>query len=470
MRIVILGRGISGLAAGHFLARAGHEVISIDPGEQPGGLVRSERIEGFLCETGPQALLNGPADTRALISGAGLDGRVIAALPTARRRFIHARGRLHALPTNPIALARSGLLGWRGKLRLLREPFLRGAAPAADGEDESVLAFGARRFGPEAARALLAPAVIGIYAGDAARLSARSAFPRLTALERTHGSIVRGALAQRRAGGGSGRPISFPEGLQELARALADALGPRRLVASAQRIQRTRDGWRIDLAGGGAPVDAQAVVIATSAGPAAALLEPIAPAAAAALRSVRLAPAVVACLAFRAGGAPLGMDLNGYGFLVARDGQDPDAHRADRHASGGAAAGPSTAAPARILGCQYESSIFAGRAPAGAVLLRTILGGTFDPGVVDESDDVIAKHATDDLRRLAGLRREPDFVRVWRHPRGIPQYELGHAARVSAADQDLARHPGLFLIGHTLRGVGLNDCIATGSALVSQMA
>jgi oxygen-dependent protoporphyrinogen oxidase len=445
VRVVVLGRGISGLAAAHFLTRAGHDVMSIDPAAEPGGFMRSERVDGFLCEIGPQALLDGPAETRQLIADAGLESRLVRAQPTARRRFIHARGRLQALPGSPIALVRSGLLSWRGKLRLLREPFLRNSAP--DG-DESVLAFGTRRFGEEAARALVATAVIGIYAGDAADLSAPSALPRLAALERTHGSVIRGAIKQRRSGGGFGKPVSFPDGLQELARALDRQLGARRIVAGAERIERQGQGWRVAISGGAPPIDADAVVVATGAGPAAALLDPLAPAAASALRQVRQAPAAVVCLGFR--GADIGIDLRAYGFLVARD-----------PAVGGA--------PSTVLGCQYESSIFAGRAPEGAVLLRAILGGTFDPGVVDESDEVIRARTVADLRRLAGLTREPDFVRIWRHRDAIPQYALGHAALVAAVDADLARHPGLHLIGHTLRGVGLNDCIAAANALPGVM-
>ena len=433
MRVAVLGRGISGLAAAHFLTRAGHDVVSIDPAGEPGGLICSTRIEGFLCEAGPQALFDGPAETRQLVTDAGLDSRVIRAEPTARRRFIHARGQLHPLPGGPVGLVRSRLLSWRGKLRLVREPFLRGAAPEGD---ESVLAFATRRFGEEAARALVATAVIGIYAGDAAELSVQSALPRLAALERTHGSVVRGAIKQRRQGGGFGKPISFPDGLQELARALEQKLGDRHIVAAAARIARAGDGWRVSLAGGAAPIDAGAVVVATGGAAAAALLDP-------------LAPAAVVCLGFRS--ADIGLDLRAYGFLVARDPM-----------VGGA--------PSTVLGCQYESSIFAGRAPQGSVLLRAILGGTFEPAIVDESDDAVRARTVADLRRLAGLTREPDFVGIWRHRDAIPQYALGHAALVAEADADLARHPGLHLIGHTLRGVGLNDCIAAAAALARRMS
>ena len=106
----------------------------------------------------------------------------------------------------------------------------------------------------------------------------------------------------------------------------------------------------------------------------------------------------------------------------------------------------------------------------GGVLLRAIVGGTFDPGIVSESDDAIRDRTVADLRRLAGLTREPDFVRVWRHRDAIPQYALGHAALVAEADADVARPPGLHVIGHTLRGVGLNDCIAAAAAVAQKTA
>ena len=314
-----------------------------------------------------------------------------------------------------------------------------------------MLAFAARRFGDEAARALVATAVIGIYAGDAAELSAPSALPRLAALERAHGSVVRGAIKQRRKGGGFGKPVSFPDGLQELARALEDKLGDRRIVAAAERIERQGDGWRVSLAarrragrrgrrgrrdrrrgGGGAARSARARGRRGAA--------PGAPGA-----GRRGLPGIQAS-------ADIGIDLRSYGFLVARD-----------PAVGGA--------PSTVLGCQYESSIFAGRAPAG--------GG---PAARHPGRHVRPRHRRGERRRDSrrarspicggspGLTREPDFVRIWRHRDAIPQYALGHAGLVAAADADLARHPGLHLIGHTLRGVGLNDCIAAAAALAQKFA
>jgi oxygen-dependent protoporphyrinogen oxidase len=121
----------------------------------------------------------------------------------------------------------------------------------------------------------------------------------------------------------------------------------------------------------------------------------------------------------------------------------------------------------KLLGCQYETSVFPGRAPEGGVLLRALLGGTFDPGLVDADDAAIAAQAVGDLRRVTGLAREPDFVDVWRARPGIPQYDFAHADHVRAVDDAVGRLRGLAVIGNALRGVGVNDCIAAAARLAS---
>jgi protoporphyrinogen/coproporphyrinogen III oxidase len=436
MRIAVIGGGISGLTAAHRLAAGGHDVVLLDDAAEPGGLVASTREDGFLCEHGPQAVLDGPDDVRALIAGAGLEARIVRALPASRRRSIYVGGALRPFPASPPALIKTSLLSARGKLRLLREPFVR----RGGGEDESVLDFVARRFGPEAAARAAGPALIGIYAGDAAALSVAAAFPRLVALERAHGSVLRG-MFRTRGTSRLGRPVSFPDGLAELPRALAGALGRGRRAARARAIEPGAGGWRVAL--DGETLDAERVVLATPAAATAALLAPHAPAAAEALRAIPHAPVAVVCLGFRpsATGTPdLGMDLDGYGFVVARG------------------------EGIKLLGCQYESSVFPGRAPEGGVLLRALLGGAFDPALVDADDGALTAQATGDLRRVAGLRRDPDVVRIFRARPGIPQVDRAHLQRVHAVDDALARLPGLFVIGHALRGVGLGACIQAASS------
>ncbi len=440
MRIAVIGGGISGLTAAHRLAAGGHDVLLLDDAAEPGGLVASTREDGFLCEHGPQAVLDGPDDVRALIAGAGLEARTVRAFPESRRRSIYVGGALRPFPASPPALIKTSLLSARGKLRLLREPFVRRGGGAEGGDDESVFDFVARRFGPEAAARVAGPALIGVYAGDAAALSVAAAFPRLVALERAHGSVLRGMFRTRGASR-LGRPVSFPDGLAELPRALAAALGRRRRAARARAIEPGDGGWRVAL--DGETLDAERVVLATPAAATAALLAPHAPAAAEALRAIPHAPVAVVCLGFRpsATGTPdLGMDLDGYGFVVARG------------------------EGIKLLGCQYESSVFPGRAPEGGVLLRALVGGTFDPALVDADDGALAAQATGDLRRVAGLRRDPEVVRIFRARPGIPQYDRAHLQRVRAVDDAVARLPGLTVIGHALRGVGLGACIQAASS------
>jgi oxygen-dependent protoporphyrinogen oxidase len=357
--------------------------------------------------------------------------------------LVYVGGALRAFPASPPALLKTDLLSAGAKLRLLAEPFVGRAA-----DDESVHAFVTRRFGREAAERAAGPALIGVFAGDAAALSVRTALPRLAAMEREHGSILRALMRRKSRSGkegspGMGRPVSFPDGLAELPAALASALGTRRREGRAMEIAPIAGGWRVVTAAG-ATVEGERLVLATPAGATAALLAPLAPDAAAALRAIPHAPVAVVCVGFRSADG-LGVDLDAYGFVVAR-GEGVD-----------------------TLGCQYETSVFPDRAPEGGVLLRALLGGTFNPGLVDADDGALASLAVGDLRRAAGLARDPDFVDVSRARPGIPQYDLAHADRIRAVDAALARLPGLAVIGHALRGVGVNDSIAAATRLAAKL-
>jgi oxygen-dependent protoporphyrinogen oxidase len=278
--------------------------------------------------------------------------------------------------------------------------------------------------------------LIGIYAGDASDIAARAAFPRLGELEDQHGSVLRG-LFRSRGKSRMGRPTTFPDGLGELPRALAAQLGARRRALRIDALAPRGSGWSVT--GGGESFEADRVLLTTPAAATASLLAPHAAEAADALRAIPHAPVAVVTLGFRAPPETLGMDLAAYGFVAAR-GEGIE-----------------------LLGCQYETSVFAGRAPDGTVLMRALMGGTFNPRLVDAADDVVAAQAVGDLRRAAGLRRDPDFVDVWRARPGIPQYTRGHAARLAAVDAALARLPGVHAIGHALRGLGVTASVRAGT-------
>ncbi|MFY9550440.1 MAG: protoporphyrinogen oxidase, partial [Thermoanaerobaculia bacterium] len=192
-RTIVVGGGLSGLASAYGLIRSGREAVLLEHSPRPGGVVRTESREEFLLEAGPNTVRPTP-ELLSLVAELGLSGEIIFSDPRAAR-FVDFHGRLHRLPASPIGFVGSRLLSPAGKLRLLAEPFQR----RSRGGEESVRDFFARRLGPEVAERLVEPFVAGIFAGSAARLSAAAAFPTLARWDREHGSLLRGAVLERRA-------------------------------------------------------------------------------------------------------------------------------------------------------------------------------------------------------------------------------------------------------------------------------
>lgn len=443
-RVVIVGGGIAGLAvASEILALSEArgleaDVAVLEAAARPGGNIRSSREEGYLYEWGPTGFLDNVPETVALARRAGLGDRLTRASAAAERRFVVRGGRLRELPHGPLGFFASPVLSVSGRLRVLAEPFVPGRR---DTSDESVLSFARRRIGREAAEVLVDAMVTGIWAGDADKLSVGSAFPKLVRLEREYGGLVRGMIGSWRklSGGGpagpGGKLSSFPDGLEELPAALGAALGPRlALRAPARAIERAAgNGWRV-IAEGAPPREADVVVLAAPAWSAAAILEELDPELAGLAAAVPDVPVAVVHLGF--GRAEAGGKLPGFGALAPRG------------------------ETRSLLGVLVPSNIFPGRAPEDAVLATAMLGGARDPGVLDRDDGVLTAGALAEIRRITGLTAEPRFVRVLRHPRGIPQYNVGHGARLAAIDAALRRHPGLFVAGNSYRGIAINACAA----------
>jgi len=403
MRIAVLGAGVSGLAAAfHLSGRA--QVTVFEAGPRAGGNIRTEELDGCRVEWGPNGFLDNEPATLRLATALGIENRLVPARPEAALRFVFRAGRLRELPRTPKGFLRSDCLSLRGRLRVLLEPLVRRGPET----DRSVLEFARRRLGREAARVLVDAFVTGIYAGDPARLSLRSALPRLHALEREHGSLLRGAKA--RGFGPPGTLTSFDEGMEVLVRALAA---------------------RVDLRVGfpASEVDRGAFdrVVCTLPAPRAAGL--FDGELAALLARVPTAPVAVVALVLR---EPLEVP-DAFGFLAPRS------------------------EGLRVLGVLYDSSIFPGRAPEGARLFRAMLGGRRDPEAVALDDGALVETVARDLRRAWGAFPEPRAVRVIRHPVGIPQYEIGHAELLDAIER--ARPPWLRLTGSSYRGVSVNACV-----------
>jgi oxygen-dependent protoporphyrinogen oxidase len=466
-QVVIVGAGISGLGTAFYIRRLASErgfevrVTVLEADSRPGGRVWTERIAGFQIEAGANGFLDSKRSTLELCGELGLDGDLIATRPEAQTRYVLWQGQLHALPTGPGQLLRTKLLGPGGKLRLLLEWFV----PARrDEADESVHEFACRRIGREGAEILIDALVTGIHAGDPTLLSAPAAFPRMVQLEREYGSLLRAMpkVRRQRAVEATAHQIthhSLPA-RQDLAdstlathpvrspggtlRSLRGGMGQliERLVescdatllrgADVKRI-RTRDGGGWLLRGAGADQwQADAVVLACPSFAQAEIVRELDPELARLIDEIRYNSLAVVALGFHR--RDVAHPLEGFGYL------SPQRTRRD------------------VLGVLWNSSIFDRRAPDGMVLLEAMCGGWNRPDVVGWDDERLVRAVLQELRETMQIAAAPALVQIVRWPQAIPQYHVGHLARVAAIEARCQRFSGLYLTGNSFRGVSVNDC------------
>lgn len=431
----IVGGGISGLAAATAIAARGETVACFEAAAEPGGSIRTLRRDGFLFELGPNTVLDAAPEFRALIESAGLSGERLEASPAARKRFVVQRGRLVPLPSGPISFLTTPLFSFGAKLRILREPFV---ARASAGADESIAEFTRRRLGPEVLDYAVGPFVSGVYAGDPERLSVRYAVPKLHALEREHGSLVRGAMKKRSGPAPRGKIVSFRSGLDALPRALAARLGGAyRGGAAVTRVRRVAGVFEISLESGGT-ISARRVVVALPPAVAARVVDhPDARD----LARVPAASLAVVALGFRRDRVRHALD--GFGCLVPR------------------------VENREILGCLFPSSLFPGRAPEGHVALSAFAGGALRPDLAGISSDAIREHVLLEVEALLGTKGEPAFCHVERWPGAIPQFERGHGEFLDRVARIEAAWPGLRFAGNWLHGVSVGDCVRHAASVAS---
>jgi protoporphyrinogen/coproporphyrinogen III oxidase len=461
-RFVVVGGGIAGLAAALRLTTLvpAADVTLIEGEPRLGGKIVTERIDGFVIDGGPDSFLAAKPRGVGLANELGLTDRLVGTDLANRHTFVWRRGRLRELPegltglvpTRLGPLARSSLLSPVGKARVALDYLL---PPRRGEDDESLASFVERRLGREAYESLVEPLMAGIYAGDGRALSLAATFPQLRRAEREHGSLIKGVRAGRPPQpphpGGSSRGatpfLSFAGGLGELVDALAERLAGAgvtiRTGCVANGLARTGDGAYIVATGDGDEVPADAIVLATPAGPTADLLAGLAPAAARALRAVPHVSTATVSLAYGVEEVP--RDLRGYGYVVPRvEGR-------------------------RALACTWVSSKWPGRAPDGFALLRVFVGRAGQEDALDRSDGELVAIARDELWQTLGIVATPHLARLFRWPDGMPQYTLGHLDRVAVVERSQAALPGLAVAGHAYRGVGIPDCIASGEAAAERI-
>jgi len=441
LKINIIGAGITGLATAQaVLARnPAAEITLFEAGERTGGKVWTETSpEGYLCEGGVNGFLDKIPRTLELCSETGLTP--LPADTSAKKRYVFSRGELHKLPEKPPEFLKSRLLSVRGRLRVILETFAGGT----DIDDESLAQFATRRLGPEASDRLIDPMASGVFAGDSEQLSLKSCFPRIHEVEAEYGSLIRGLIklqkkARREGGkdtpgpGPGGTLTSFAGGMREMTDRLTNSLGSRiRLASPVMAIDRSGRNYQLQLHDGTVE-ESETLVLAAPAHAQARMLEQMDVTLAGLLSEIPYPALSVVCLGYDK--HKVGRVLDGFGFLV-----------------------PSKEQRA-VLGTIVDSNVFPGRAPDGSILLRSMVGGARAPELAMLPDEQLVDRVRSDLRDILGLGAEPGFVRIFRHERAIPQYIIGHAAKLALIEACLQRHPGLLLTGNAFRGVSLNDCV-----------
>lgn len=464
--VAIVGAGICGLSAALRLINRDPavRVTIVDAADRPGGIIQTKSIDGFLAELGPDSFItNKPAGVR-LCESLDFAHHLLPTDTTHRRSLVLHNGRpvpvpdgfMLMAPAKPWNILTTPVLSWTGKLRLLSEA-VRPPRPSPD--DESLASFVRRRFGQETLDRLVQPLIGGIYTSDPEKLSLHATLPRFPELERTHGSVIRGTLAQQRrkqnsadAGASGARYGLFAtpkHGLGSLVAALEERLRSSgrvelRFRTAVKRIVRIDRGWQLHFEDHGRqPLSFDSLVCTLPAHRAAQLLAESASELAEQLRRIEYASSAIVVSGHRL--SDFQHPLDAFGLVIP--------HREQR----------------QILAVSFTSRKFPGRAPEGCVLLRTFVGGAMQPDVLQHSDDRIQQIVTDELTQILGMRHTPIFQLVQRYHNAMPQYHVGHLQLVEQIETLTRQLSGLELAGNAYRGVGIPDSIASGESAADRV-
>jgi protoporphyrinogen/coproporphyrinogen III oxidase len=469
-RVVVIGGGISGLAAAHRLVERSSpqesqpEILLLEASSRLGGVIRTERRDGFLLEAGPDSFISEKPAAIELAKRINLTSRLIETNERHRRSFIARKGRLHAVPEGFHLLAPSrfwpfattGIFSLTGKARMALDLVLPRRVTTNGRDEESLAQFVRRRLGREALERMAQPMVGGIYTADPEHLSLRATMPRFLKMEREHRSLIRAMWKQRRkiqaseskatSGARYSLFLSFDEGMQTLVDGIMVRLNDVSVrlntrVESLAFDDSTKQ-WKIGLHAG-ETILADAVCLSLPAYASAKLLREADARLAGELEAIPYASTATVNLAFKR--ADIAHALDGFGFVV------PFTERRS------------------ILACTFSSVKFAGRAPEGHVLLRAFVGGALQPEMFALEKGAMIEAARRDLRQLLGVTEPPLFAYVEKWPRSMAQYHLGHLERVSRIQQRLSAHPTLKLAGNAFEGAGIPDCIRSGETAADEI-
>ncbi|MEX2600942.1 MAG: protoporphyrinogen oxidase [Balneolaceae bacterium] len=442
-KIAVVGAGISGLTTAYKLERSGAEVTLFEKRPDPGGSIKSVREKGWLVEYGPNTFQLKSERQLKFLRELGLEKEIVVANSSSSNRFVLKGGELIPVPVKLAEMFRTELISRKAKKQVLMEPFVsKGTDP-----DESLASFVRRRLGDELLEYAVDPFVAGVYAGRPDQLSVRHAFPRLYSLEQKYRSLILGAVAssfsRRRRESFATRLISFQDGLQALPVRIAGRLQDVRYQKDVSRIQREKEGWFVEASGEkSGPYEHVILNI-----PLYRISEQLVNGGGSILGMVKKAgypPLSVFISGYRR--EQVAHPLNGFGFLV------PGNQKR------------------QILGTLFNSTLFPGRAPEGKVLMTTFVGGGRQPELASLETAQLAALVGGELRELAGVNGEPEFMDHVYWPNSIPQYTTSYDEVLGAIRELEEQNKGLHLLGNFRGGISMPDCIDNGFALAARLS
>jgi oxygen-dependent protoporphyrinogen oxidase len=451
MKVAIVGAGVSGVSLAYLLSKkkrdgADLDITVFEADGESGGCIRTKIENGYLVESGPNGILNSREHVTGLVKDGGFQNLVEFSSEYTKKRFLQQGNKIYPAPSGLISAINTPLLSFRGKLRILAEPFINN--PCLDG-DESVADFATRRVGKEAADKLIAALVGGIFAGDTEKLSICSAFPKLYHLEKEFGSIVRGMFK-----GAKGKPekkrakdryklISTSGGMKGFVTMLESAATGAKFLYNTQVTAITKESGKYRLSTAQTTDLFDAVAVCTNAKSQAKLVADVDKELVPLLEEIVFAPLFVCGFGFDR--KSIAHPLDGFGYLVSVADVEP------------------------LLGVLFSSTLFSGRAPEGKVLLTCISVGDKARQYFAKNDDELAGILLSHIRATLDITGEPETVLTFRTEYAIPQYYIGHKYTRERAEKTMGESPGFFIGGNTLYGVSVSDCILRSMSIAEKI-
>lgn len=458
--VAVIGGGISGLSAAHQLRKLDPslDVHLFEAGSRLGGVIQTTAKDGFLIESAADNFITIAPTAVELCRDLGLGDELIRTNAGGGGAMVVRRNKLEPIPPGFMVMAPSRLwpilatkiLSPMGKLRSGLEVLV---PRKRTDEDESLQAFVCRRFGTEMFERLVQPLVGGIYTADPTRLSVAATMPRFLEMERKHGSLIRGMMADRRKAAakteerGGARYSQFMTlrgGMSSLIEALGNQLpeGNVHLNSPVRSIIRSEADWRVQLECGRVSL-VDAVLVASPANHAATMLQRTDAPLAQRLGRIDYASCAIVSLAFRLD--QIEAPLRSFGFVVPQ---------VENHL---------------ILSCSFSSEKYAGRAPDGTVLMRVFIGGAMQPGLLRLPNQQLIELAHGEVAQLLKIKGQPIMQHVVRRMEAMPQYHVGHKQLIAEINDRVELYPTLALAGSSLSGVGVPGCIASGQTAAARI-